>query len=169
MSFKPISIENINENFIKNIGTEWMLISAGDKSGYNMMTASWGFMGVMWGVPCAVVAIRPQRYTINFVENKDYYALSFYGDDKSIHSVCGKLSGKDVNKTEKAELTPIFDETTDTPYFKEARLVLICKKVYAQPLNESLFLDKSIPQKIYPNKDYHKMFYGQIISAYIKE
>ena len=40
--------EKINESFIKNIGDEWMLITAGNKDKYNMMTASWGSMGIMW-------------------------------------------------------------------------------------------------------------------------
>ena len=37
MSFKEVAVENINENFIKNIGSEWMLITAGDENKYNMM------------------------------------------------------------------------------------------------------------------------------------
>ena len=96
MSFKEISVENINENFIKNIGSEWMLITAGNEDKHNMMTASWGFTGVMWGFNCAIAAIRPQRYTLEFVEKERYYTLSFYGDNKKIHSVCGKMSGRDI-------------------------------------------------------------------------
>ena len=67
-----------------------------------MMTASWGFAGVMWGEPMAIAAVRPKRYTIEFMKNEDYFTLSFYGDDKTMHAVCGKESGRDVNKTEKA-------------------------------------------------------------------
>ena len=60
---KEIKPEEINDNFIKLIGSEWMLVTAGNKEKYNMMTASWGFAGVMWGFPCAITAVRPQRYT----------------------------------------------------------------------------------------------------------
>ena len=49
-----------------------------------MMTASWGFMGEMWGEDTAVAMIRPQRYTMEFINKSDYYALSFYGDKKEI-------------------------------------------------------------------------------------
>ena len=58
-----------------------------------MMTASWGFAGVMWGEPMAIAAVRPQRYTMEFIEKEDYFTLSFYGDNKKIHAVCGKESG----------------------------------------------------------------------------
>ena len=144
MSFKEIKVTDINENFIKNIGDEWMLIAAGDKEKYNMMTASWGFAGVMWGAPTAIAAVRPQRYTMEFMKSKEYFTLSFYGDDKGIHAVCGKESGRDVNKTEKTGLTPLFDSDTDAPYFEEARLVLVCKKIYTQDLEKSAFLDNKM-------------------------
>ena len=49
-----------------------MLISAGDENGFNMMTASWGFMGEMWGNDSAIAMIRPQRYTWEFIEKNDY-------------------------------------------------------------------------------------------------
>ena len=169
MGFKEIKVSDINENFIKNIGDEWMLISAGNKENYNMMTASWGFAGVMWGEPMAIAAVRPKRYTIEFMKNEDYFTLSFYGDDKTMHAVCGKESGRDVNKTEKAGLTPLFDNETSAPYFNEARLVLVCKKVYVQALDKSAFLDDTIKEKWYPNEDYHTMFYGKIVKALVKE
>ena len=169
MSFKTVNPNEINENFIKNIGDEWMLISAGDKDKYNMLTASWGFAGVMWGAPTAIAAIRPQRYTMEFMKSKDYFTLSFFGDDKKIHAVCGKESGRNVNKTEKTGLTPLFDNDTGAPYFDEARLVLICKKVYAQDLDKNSFIDTDIVDKIYPENDFHTMFYGKIIKALVKE
>lgn len=168
MSFKEINVTEINENFIKNIGDEWMLITAGNKDSYNMMTASWGFAGVMWGSPTAIAAVRPQRYTIEFMKAQEYFTISFYGEDKKIHAVCGKESGRDVNKTEKAGLNPLFDDKTQAPYFAEARLVLVCKKIYTQDLEKSSFLDTDIITKWYPNEDYHTMFYGKIEKALIK-
>lgn len=134
--FKEISAKDIKDNLIKAIADEWMLISAGDKNSHNMMTASWGFVGEMWGKDCVTVAIRPQRYTLEFVDSNDYFALSFYGDNKAIHKVCGSESGRNINKTEKTGLTPIFDN--NTVYFNEARTVIICKKLYTADLNHIL-------------------------------
>ncbi len=163
--FKEINAKDIKENFIKNIADEWMLISAGDKDGYNMMTASWGFMGEMWGNDTAVAMIRPQRYTMEFVEKSDYFSLSFYGDRKDIHKVCGSLSGRDVNKTEMTGLTPVFEN--NTVYFEEARLVIICKKQYMQAMDSKCFIDKE-PLKWYDN-DFHNMIFGKIEKVLVKE
>lgn len=164
--FKEISAKEIKDNLIKAISDEWMLISAGDNQGYNMMTASWGFAGEMWGNDSVIAMIRPQRYTMEFVDKKDYFALSFYGENKDIHKVCGSKSGRDVNKTELTGLTPVFAD--DTVYFSEARLVIICKKQYVGRLCEENFTDKE-PLKWYAEKDYHNMIVGKIEKVLIKE
>ena len=153
--FKEISARDIKENLIKSIAEEWMLVTAGDKNGYNMMTASWGFMGEMWGNDSVVAMVRPQRYTMEYLSKSDYFTLSFYGDNKEIHKVCGSMSGRDVDKTALANLTPIFDN--NTTYFDEARLVLICKKQYVGKLEEANFTDTAPIDKWYPEKDYHNM------------
>ncbi len=163
--FKEIKPTEIEGNLIKAIKDEWMLISAGDKNGYNMMTASWGFVGEMWGNDSAIAMIRPQRYTMEFVEKNDYFTLSFYGDNKDIHKICGSKSGRDVNKTELTGLDPIFSD--NSVYFSEARLVLICKKQYLAPLEEKNFIDTE-PLKWY-NGDFHYMVVGKIEKVLIKE
>ena len=163
--FKEISAKEIDCNLIKAIADEWMLISAGNEKGYNMMTASWGFAGEMWGNDSVIAMIRPQRYTMDFVNDNDYFTLSFYGDNKALHKVCGSMSGRDVNKTELTGLTPVFSD--DTVYFEEARMVLVCKKQYVDILKEECFYDKK-PLKWYENKDYHYMIIGKIEKVLIK-
>ena len=165
MAFKEIKAKDLGENFIKNIADEWMLISAGNEDGYNMMTASWGFVGEMWGNDTVIAAVRPQRYTMEFIDKNDYFTLSFYGDKKDIHKVCGSLSGRDVNKTEMTGLTPVFSD--DTVYFDEARLVIVCKKQYVAPLTENGFIDKQILDKWY-NGDLHNMIFGKIEKVLVK-
>ena len=165
MAFKEIKATDLGENFIKNIADEWMLISAGNEDGYNMMTASWGFVGEMWGNDTVIAAVRPQRYTMEFIDKSDYFTLSFYGDKKDIHKVCGSLSGRDVNKTEMTGLTPVFSD--DTVYFDEARLVIVCKKQYVAPLTENGFIDKQILDKWY-NGDLHNMIFGKIEKVLVK-
>ena len=60
--FKEISAKYIKDNLIKAISEEYMLITAGDSKEYNMMTASWGFVGEMWGNDSALAVIRTERY-----------------------------------------------------------------------------------------------------------
>ena len=160
--FKEISVKDIKANLVSAIADEWMLISAGNEEAHNMMTASWGFVGEMWGADSVVIAVRPQRYTMKFLDENDTFALSFYGDNKAIHKVCGSESGRDVNKTEKTGLTPVCEE--GTVYFEEANKVIICKKQYVSRLEPDKFIDKE-PLKWYPTEDYHYMIIGKIIKV----
>ena len=164
--YKEITACELNENVIKKISKEWMLITAGSEKDYNMMTASWGFMGEMWGEDTVIAVIRPQRYTMEFIEREEYFSLSFYGDNKSIHTVCGSKSGRDVNKTELTGLTPVFDIA---PYFNEANTVIICKKQYVQKMDKNCFVDATPDQKWYPDQDYHYMVFGKIEKVLVKE
>ncbi len=163
--FKEISAKEIKENLIEAISNEWMLIAAGDEDGFNMMTASWGFAGEMWGEDSVIAMIRPQRYTMDFVNSHDYFTLSFYGDDKEIHKICGSKSGRDVDKARLTGLVPVFED--NTVYFEQARLVLICKKQYVDCLKEENFVDQSVLK--WYNKDYHNMVIGKIEKVLVKE
>jgi flavin reductase (DIM6/NTAB) family NADH-FMN oxidoreductase RutF len=167
MIYKTVSPRSIKDNLIKCFAEEWALITAGNNNGYNMMTASWGFAGEMWGEDSIAVVIRPQRYTMEFVENNDYFTVSFYGDRKDIHKICGNKSGRDCDKTQETGLTPVTGEKY--VYFKEARMVLIVKKQFVQPLSPDSFVDKTIIDRWYPEKDFHNMIIGKIEKVLIAE
>ena len=57
---KEINPLEITDNFIKLIASDWMLITAGDAETYNMMTASWGGIGELWGKHVATAYVRPE-------------------------------------------------------------------------------------------------------------
>ena len=145
----------------------WGLVTAGNSEKYNMMTVSWGAMGELWGKDSVTVYIRPQRYTEEFMNAFDHFTLSFFSLDKkqAVHGICGSKSGRDINKTEACGLTPNFDEAA--PYFEEAKLVLECKKMYAQSLNAESITDRESVDKWYDN-DFHKMYFSEITKVLVK-
>lgn len=165
--FKTINPKNIKDNLIKCFSEEWALITAGNADSYNMMTASWGFAGEMWGDDSIAVVVRPQRYTMEFINKNDYFTVSLYGDRKDIHKICGSKSGRDINKTAEAGLTPLSNDKY--VYFKEARMVLVVKKQFVQQLSPDGFIDKSIIDKWYPQNDFHNMIIGKIEKVLIAE
>ena len=165
--FRDICLKDFKENVINIIANEYMLITAGNKEKYNMMTASWGFMGEMWGDDSVAVVVRPSRYTMEFIDNSDYFTLTFYGDDKSVHKICGSKSGRDIDKTNATGLTPIANN--DYVYFDEARLVLVVKKKYVQPMSKDFLTDKAVDEKWYKDGDWHNLIIGSIERIYVKE
>lgn len=167
MIFKTVEPKSIKDNLIKCFADEWALITAGNSKGYNMMTASWGFAGEMWGADSIAVVVRPQRYTMEYIDKNDYFTLSFYGDKRDIYKICGTKSGRDCDKTKETGLSPVVNEKY--VYFKEARMVIVVKKQFVQQLGENSFTDKSIIDKWYPEKDYHNMIIGKIEKVLIAE
>lgn len=166
--FKVIKATEIDENVCKLIGNDWMLVTAKKDNKVNTMTASWGGLGVMWGRNVAYTVIRPQRYTKEFVDSSTHFSLSFYDKEyRETLSYLGKVSGRDEDKISKSGLTVA--EDLDTPYFEEAKLVLICKKLFAQPLVENSFLDTSLIDKWYPSKDFHQLYIAEIEKVLVRD
>lgn len=165
---KKIPVSELMMDPMTKIGKEWMLITAGTQErGYNTMTASWGHLGHIWGFDTSVIYVRPQRYTKQFVDREEKYTLCFFPGYKKELAYLGSHSGKDGDKVAAVGLTPVFGD--GFTYFAEASLVLVCRKLYQAPLKEEYFLDKSIVADDYPNKDFHDMYVGQILEAYIDE
>lgn len=167
-TFKQINPSEITSNLFDLIGKDWALVTSGNSDSFNTMTVSWGGVGIMWGKPCAFTFIRPQRHTFGFTESNDYYTMSFF-DEKHRDALkfCGSKSGRDYDKVKETGLTPAFTED-GIPYFEEAKLVLVCKKLYSQFLNEDSICDAESVQKWYDN-DYHKMYISEIVQTLIKE
>lgn len=162
--FLEIDIRDVKKNLTKAISDEWMLISAGDEHKSNMMTASWGLTGELWFRDVAVCFIRPQRYTLEFVEKNDTFALSFFGTgEKQALSLCGSKSGREVDKIKETGLTPVYSD--GTVYYNEAKLALICKKIAVSEVTPESILDKTVLDRCYPEKDYHKIFIGEIVKV----
>lgn len=162
--FKAITPEEL-ENTFRLIGKDWMLITAkgqdeNGKETVNTMTASWGGMGILWNKPVAFCFIRPQRYTHTLTEQSDRFSLSFFSEEyRSALRLCGTKSGRDIDKFEATGLTPAMIE--DTPCVKEARITLLCRKLYADTLKESSFLDPALLQN-YKDGDFHTVYVAEI-------
>ena len=162
--FEKIDPKALDQNVFSLIGDQWMLITAGTEDKCNTMTASWGGLGVLWGKPVATVYIRPQRYTLEFVEREDTFTLCFSGEEyRKALALCGSKSGRDMDKVKECGFTVATAE--GAPYFEEADLVLVCKKSYWQDMDPTHFLDGEIDSKWYPEKDYHRIFIGEILEV----
>ncbi|HIW72943.1 MAG TPA: flavin reductase [Firmicutes bacterium] len=161
--FFEIDPLELSGNVFRQVGRDWMLITAGRQGGFNTMTASWGGLGVLWNANVSFIFVRPSRYTYEFLEKENYYSLSFFDDgERRPLQFCGAHSGRDTDKMAGAGLTPVFD--APAPYFEQSRLTLICRKMYHQDLDPANFLDPTIPNN-YKDGDYHRMYVGEIIKV----
>lgn len=166
-AFKEITPKEITNNPFELIGDEWALVTSGSKDKFNTMTVSWGGVGIMWGKPVTFAFIRPQRYTFEFIEKNGFFTMSFFEESmRNALKFCGSKSGRDYDKVKETGLTPAFTED-GIPYFEQAKLVLVCKKMYGQFLNEESIIDSEQVSKWY-NGDYHKMYVSEIVKVLTK-
>ncbi len=159
-------VEDITDNPFKLINKDWMLVTAGDINSWNTLTASWGTLGILWHKPVATVYIRPTRHTFEFTEKNEIFTMSFFTEEhRDALKFCGSHSGRDYDKAAETGLTPV--QAHGGVAFAEARQVIICRKLYAEDIKPELFLDEKI-EELYPKKDYHKAYVGEIIGVYRK-
>ena len=165
--FKEISAFELEKTPFEMIGRDWMLVSAVHDGRVNMMTASWGGMGVLWNKNAAFVFVRPQRFTKTLIDKEDKFSLSFYGEEyRKTLNYCGKASGRDEDKVAAAALTPVFSDGTVS--FAESEITLVSNKLFAQELAPECFIDKNIIEKMYPMRDFHTMYVAEIEKVYVK-
>jgi len=159
---KEIKSDDISESVFKLIAEDWFLLTAGSGADeYNTMTASWGGLGQLWNKRVAFVFVRPQRYTWKFMENNGLFTMSFFSEDfRDALTYCGSHSGRDSDKARETGLTA-FEPSIGTIAFEEAKLILVCRKLYYQDIQPERFLDDEI-DTLYSEKDYHRMYVGEI-------
>lgn len=161
-SFSEIRPVDLDDNVFQIMGRDWMLITAEAEGRLNTMTAAWGGFGVMWDSDVVYTVLRPQRYTKQLIDAADTFSLTFLpaGNTKLL-GYLGSASGRNEDKIAKSGLTVARED--GTPYFSEGRVVIICKKLFAQELSASGFIDKEIIDSLYSDGDFHTLYVSKII------
>ncbi len=170
MAFEEVDVKQLEFNPFEAIEDGWMLVTAGDETSFNTMTANWGGLGVLWGEPVATCYIRQSRYTKEFVDRGELFSLSFFepGEHRRDLGYLGRVSGRDEDKVAATGLSPV--TVGGVAAFAEASLVLVCRKQYAAYLGPEGFTDGgAIDAKHYGDGDYHTMYIGAVEHAYLAE
>ena len=153
-----------------------LLNTNGDK--FNSMVIGWGNLGTLWGRPTFLVYVRQSRYTKSQLDKTGEFSISVPLDRPTplISKVCGSLSGNNVDKQKEAGLTLEEAEVIHTPGVKEYPLTLECRILYSQD-QDLARIPEDIRERMYPqdvpgtepmaNRDFHTMYVGEIVDAYL--
>jgi flavin reductase (DIM6/NTAB) family NADH-FMN oxidoreductase RutF len=130
------------------------------------MTIGWGFLGTMWRKPVFVVAVRHSRHTFKLMEESDSFTVCLPSKEMSeALEVCGTKSGRDMDKFVKFGYTSVKSKTVDAPYIKECPVHYECKIIYKDDLEPGV-LPREIEDDVYPSKNMHMLYYGEISGTY---
>lgn len=142
----------------------FLTVKAGDE--LNTMTMGWVAFGFIWQKPIMMVMVRPTRYTFEIMEKAVDFTVTLPLDDmKNELEYCGSKSGRVVDKFKECNLEIEKGQKVVTPIIKTHAYQYECKIVYKSAMN-SAFLAKELDSSLYPQKDYHTLYFGEIVGCY---
>lgn len=157
-----------------------ILINTKNNDKIDSMTIGWGQFGIEWGRTIFSIYVRHGRFTHEQIESTKEFTVSVPIERtpeiaKAIVHI-GTKTGKDVDKLRECALTPIDGINVKSPAIKEIPLTLECKVIYQQEQEKqnipAVIKDIYYPQDVpsdnpRSNRDYHTVYYGEIVDAYI--
>jgi len=142
----------------------FLTVKAGEA--LNTMTIGWATIGYLWSKPIMMVAVRLSRHTFTIIEQADDFTVSIPTVDVSDElTFCGTQSGRDYDKFAECNLELAPAQMVTSPIINISGLHYECKIVYKSAM-EPAFLDKAYDAAIYPAKDYHTLYFGEIVDCY---
>ena len=141
---------------------KWALLCAGTKDSHNTMTVSWGGMGTLWGKPVATVYVRPTRHTFGFMNENEYFTISFYPEKyREALILMGRKSGRDIDKDAASGLT--VKDLGKAAAYEEAEITLLCRKIFAQDMAEENIPEDILKENYQPGEVPHRLFIGEVL------
>ncbi|MBN1849274.1 MAG: flavin reductase family protein [Deltaproteobacteria bacterium] len=132
----------------------------------NTMTIGWATVGFIWRKPIFMVAVRNSRYTFGIIEKAADFTVSVPSTDihEAIH-FCGTQSGRDVDKFKECDLHTIDSRKASSPIINTPGLHFECRIVFKAPMDPEYFIAE-YDEELYPQKDYHTLYFGEILACY---
>ena len=166
---RKVAVTELSVDVVNLWMNQWLLLTAGTIDDCNMMTVAWGSIGCMWSKPFVQIVVRPQRHTRTYIDRSDSFTLcAFPGKYRNDLQTLGTLSGREGDKLSKTGLTLKASRSVAAPSYNEADLILECRKIYYQDMDPRGFVDKTI-QDNYAAKDYHRIYFGEILAAFCEK
>ena len=170
MSKVTIDHTNYFAYMVKRMGEDGLLmVTTGADGKPNVMTIGWGTVGILWSLPVFVVLVRPSRYTYSRLEEVDEFTINVPSKELAKATLhCGTVSGRDNDKLKDMAFTPVQARQVKVPIIQECVMHYECRTVHENNVIPEA-LDKTIINSAYPQGDFHKIYYGQILAAYADE
>ena len=167
--FSKIEPTEITDNVFKIVGQDFTVITAGNESYFNSMTASYGGWGQLFDVPATWCFLRANRYTLEFIREEQSYTMCYFDDEyKDAVMYFGSKTGRDGDKMENNPLTGVSTPDGNIAY-KEARLIIECKLMQITTVSpDDFYLQKGrefVEGGFDEAKDYHKLVFGEITNV----
>jgi flavin reductase (DIM6/NTAB) family NADH-FMN oxidoreductase RutF len=162
---EDVDYMNVAQDSINKIKEgAFLTVKSGDA--LNTMTIGWAAFGVVWRKPIMMVSVRSSRHTFGIIETaKDFTVTVPAGDMRKETDFCGSKSGRDVDKLKMCNLEITAGRQIASPIIKIQGRHYECKIIYKSAMDPSHF-DTDYDSSLYPKKDYHTLYFGEILACY---
>lgn len=134
----------------------------------NTMTIGWATIGFVWRKPIFMIAIRDSRHTFGIIERAVDFTVSVPSTNMQEEIMfCGTKSGRDLDKYTECNLRIAASRQVVSPIIDTPGIHFECKIVFKSAMNPE-DLDEEY-KKLYPEKDYHTLYFGEILDCYETE
>ncbi len=164
-----VSLTAYSEETIHTLNRCGCLLVSGKIKKANVMTIGWGLIGILWGKPFFMVAVRPSRHTHNFIEETWDFTVNIpkKGMEKIVN-YCGNVSGREHDKFKEKGLTMLPGKKVNSPIISECIIHYECKVIF-----KSKVVPSDLPRKIkwayYKLGNYHTLYFGEILATFVDE
>ncbi len=133
----------------------------------NTMTIGWATIGYIWQRSVLMIAVRDSRHTFSLLEKTDNFTVTVPapGTYQDAVMTCGTKSGRDLDKFKECCLKQKAAQQVPSPIVDIPGNHYECRIVYKSAM-DSTFLHTDL-EKLYPKKDYHTLYFGEILACYI--
>jgi flavin reductase (DIM6/NTAB) family NADH-FMN oxidoreductase RutF len=161
---KEVNVKSVFGETLEMMKGKGVILLAGDPS--NPMTIGWGTIGFIWGKLIFTVMVRPSRFTYSRMESSCEFTVNLLTDAFARQlSLCGTKSGRDVDKIAKCGFRLEKGIHVKTPYIRESFIHFECRIIHKHDLLAET-LETGILKKYYPQKDLHRVYYGEIVGVF---
>ncbi|MGD1156851.1 MAG: flavin reductase family protein [Terriglobia bacterium] len=146
-----------------------LLVTQGADGKPNVMTIGWGTIGSIWSRPVFIVLVRPSRYTYTRLEQASDFTVNVPPRElAATASHCGTVSGRDHDKFQEMHLTLIPSREVRPPIIQECVVHYECRTLHRNDVVPDA-LAQAVREEAYPNGDFHRIYFGEIVAAYADE
>ena len=157
-----------------------ILLTTKHHDSVNTMTIGWAMLGIEWGKPIFIALVRESRFSKEYLDATGEFTVNIpIADiDNKILSVCGTMSGREVDKIQVLSLDLVESEIISVPGIRQLPLTLECKVLYRQAQDptqipdfamERYYPEVNLPLESGEKRDFHTAYYAEIVNTYIAE
>jgi flavin reductase (DIM6/NTAB) family NADH-FMN oxidoreductase RutF len=155
---------------LQRMREDGLLLVSSDASGKpNVMTIGWGTIGSIWGRPIWLVLVRPSRHTYSRLEEVAEFTVNVPPKELArAVAHCGTVSGRDHDKFQEMNLTAVAGRQVRAPVIAECLIHYECRVLHRNDLAPQTLV-QAVHDEFYPEDNYHRIYYGEIVASYAEE